>query len=394
MRRILVSGLLVLGLTVVVLLAGGPAAAKGADRLEKAALKEKAKIAKVWVDLARYLQGRDLKSEAEEALQKARALDPACKDLEAVAEKVDALDGAGEMDASTEARIGKATKDAAKGYDKLAKVFAKEKGDPRYVEHLVQALALDPTKSRIGKLADLAAKDSLLLRSPEHPFVAYVSFPKSWKPGREYPVLVSVEGAGSNFAGNAKGFKSARGSRDFITISPHALSCTNQIDPKKYPAYPQALIDEWNGKRTDFDVPGLLSLLDFLRAHFGASEKIAITGFSGGGNLCYGFLFRHPDRVFCAAPACANFNPGLARNAAKPTDGGPPIHIMTGEKDPHREFTHGNKDSPGIEPQSDWAVKALEENGFTNVKRTMLPGVGHSSLAREVWLYVDEVRGD
>ena len=67
---------------------------------------------------------------------------------------------------------------------------------------------------------------------------------------------------------------------------------------------------------------------------------------------------------------------------------------MTGEKDPHREFTHGNEDSPGIEPQTDWAEKALQENGFEKVKRTMLPGVGHSSLQREVWEYVDEVRGD
>ena len=391
MRRTLVAVLVIVS---VVLLLDAPADAKGGDRLEKAALKEKTKIAKVWLDLARYLHGRDLKEEAEDAIERAKALDPSLKDLESVAAKVAELDGAGEMDGSTEARIAKATKAAAKGYDKLAKVFAKEKGDARYVQYLVQGIALDASKSRIGKIADLAKKDFVLLRSPDHPLVALVSFPKSWKAGRSYPVLVSVEGAGANFAGNARGFKNNRGSRDFITISPHALSCTNQINPKKYPAYPQALIDEWNGKRTAFDVPGLLSLLDFLKTHFGAEDKIAITGFSGGGNLCYGFLFSHPDRVFCAAPACANFNPGLARSAAKPENGGPPVHVMTGEKDPHKEFTHGNPNSPGIEPQTDWAMKAFEENGFTKVKRTMLPGVGHSALPREVWKYVDEVRGE
>ena len=208
--------------------------------------------------------------------------------------------------------------------------------------------------------------------------------------GVECPVLVSVEGAGSNFSGNAKQFQSARGSRSFITISPHAMSCTNQVNPKKYPAYSQALIDEWNSKRTAFDVPGLLALLDFLRDHFNASSKIAITGFSGGGNLCYGFLLRHPDRVFCAAPACANFNPGLASGASKVEDGGPPVHILTGEKDPHRHLTHG-KNPPGIEEQTDWAEKALEDHGFTNVKRTMLDGVGHSSCPRQVWGFVDEV---
>ena len=49
----------------------------------------------------------------------------------------------------------------------------------------------------------------------------------------------------------------------------------------------------------------------------------------------------------------------------------------------------------GIVNQSrNLAVKALEENGFAKVKRTMLPGVGHSALVREVWEYVDEIRGD
>ena len=218
-----------------------------------------------------------------------------------------------------------------------------------------------------------------------------MSFPKNWKAGTAYPVLVSVDGAGANFLGNAKAFKNARGSRAFITVAPHALSCTNAINPKKYPAYSQALIDEWNGKRVEFDVPGLLDMLDFLHEHFGAEKKVSITGFSGGGNLCYGFLFRHPDRVLCAAPACANFQPGLAREARTPDDGGPPVHVMTGEKDPHRHLTHG-KTPPGIEQQTDWAMKAFEEHGFTNVKRTMLPGVGHSNLSKQVWAWVDEVR--
>jgi predicted esterase len=387
MRRIALCGLL---LALAVALLHAPPSMADGTRLEKSAAKQKTKIAKVWLDLARYLEGRDLKDEAEDAVAKARALDPELRDLDDVASRVEALAGEGEMDASTEKRIAKARSDAAKGYDKLAAVFQKEKNDARYAGYLVEAISLDPSKRRIGKFADLAKKGSFLMRSPTHPLVAFVSFPKSWKAGRECPVLVSVEGAGSNFAGNAKQFQSARGSRGFITISPHALSCTNQINPKKYPAYSQALIDEWNAKRAAFDVPGLLALLDFLRDHFNASPKIAITGFSGGGNLCYGFLLRHPDRVLCAAPACANFNPGLASGAAKVEDGGPPVHILTGEKDPHRYLTHG-KSPPGIEEQTDWAEKALADHGFTNVKRTMLDGVGHSSCPRQVWGFVDEV---
>ncbi len=42
---------------------------------------------------------------------------------------------------------------------------------------------------------------------------------------------------------------------------------------------------------------------------------------------------------------------------------------------------------------ADWAEKAFKDNGYKNVKRTMLPGVGHSALPRKVWEFVDEVMG-
>jgi hypothetical protein len=73
--------------------------------------------------------------------------------------------------------------------------------------------------------------------------------------------------------------------------------------------------------------------------------------------------------------------------------GGPPVHILTGEKDEHREFTFGKKDSPGIEPQTDRAVEVLQGLGYANVRRTMVKGAGHSSLPAEVWKFVDEVVG-
>lgn len=63
------------------------------------------------------------------------------------------------------------------------------------------------------------------------------------------------------------------------------------------------------------------------------------------------------------------------------------------EKDEHRDFTFGKKDSPGIEPQTDNAVAALKQLGYAKVERTMLPGVGHSSCAAQVWKFVDGVMG-
>jgi hypothetical protein len=96
----------------------------------------------------------------------------------------------------------------------------------------------------------------------------------------------------------------------------------------------------------------------------------------------------HPGRVIVSAPACANFG-GMGFSDAQPVEGGPPVRILTGEKDEHRDFTFGNKNSPGIEPQTDAAVAALEKLGFKDVTRTMLKGVGHSACPLQVWEAVD-----
>ncbi len=376
---------------ILVLLALVPAEAKD-SKLERAVAKERAKIAKGWLALAGELAAKGMRAPAADALDRARALDPEAKTLAETAGAVEAIADPIEPDAAAGKRIEKARAAAAKGHDKIAKRYAKAGDEVRALAETMKAFALDPSKKRTTAIVAQGQKAPLLMVAPTHPLAAYVSFPKGWKPGASYPVLVSVDGAGANFLGNARAFRNGRGSRPFITVAPHALSCTNAIPKAKFPAYSQALIDEWNGKRVAFDVPGLLAMLDFLHERFGAEKQVAITGFSGGGNLCYGFTLRHPDRVRCAAPACANFVPSLASGAATPEGGGPPVHVMTGEKDPHRHLTHG-KTPPGIEQQTDWAMKAFEEHGFTKVKRTMLPGVGHSNLVKQVWAFVDEVRG-
>jgi len=220
--------------------------------------------------------------------------------------------------------------------------------------------------------------------------VGYLSLPKGWKKGSRFPVLVTVEGAGSGFLGRARNAAQTRGSRDFLVLAPCSLSNTNELDPAKYPWYAKERLEEWNRDRITFDVEGLVALLQLLGERYGADERFAITGFSGGGNLCYAMTVLHPQRVIVSAPACANFS-GLGFSKAAPVEGGgPPVRIMTGAEDPHRDFTFGRKDSPGIEPQTDRALAALEQLGFKDVTRTMLKGVGHSPLAAEVWERIDE----
>ncbi|MFQ5844648.1 MAG: alpha/beta hydrolase, partial [Planctomycetota bacterium] len=323
----------------------------------------------------------------------------------------------------------KAARDAAKLYDKLARL----PGDPAAAErYLFEAVALDPSKARTGKIAgrirklagnrksadaagwllvrlreadregagggrydaleaELAQKDAVLIKGPGHDMVGYLSLPRSWRRKAQWPVLVAVDGAGSNFLGAARRFAQARGSRNFIVLVPCSLSNTNALQPQKYPWYRKEVL-EGGVPRIRFDLDGLAALLDAVRERFGGGAKIGITGFSGGGNLCYAMTALHPDRILFAAPACANFSGMGFSEAGRVEGGGPPVHILTGEKDPHRRHTRGNPDIPGIEPQTDAAVQALEERGFTRVRRTMLPGVKHSACPRQVWEFCDEVR--
>jgi hypothetical protein len=241
----------------------------------------------------------------------------------------------------------------------------------------------------------LAQKDVLMLGSETHPLVAFVSLPKSWKKGGKFPVLIAVDGAGCNFLGAGRGFSKSRGSRPVIVISPVTLSNTNALNPAKYPAYDKALLDEWGGRRMDFDGPGMEAILTIVRERFGGEEKVFVTGFSGGGNYCYWKFITDPEGCRGAAPACANYSGMGIGGAEGPGEGGgPPIHIMTGAQDPHRTWTFGKEGNPGIEPQTDNAEAKLKELGFTNVRRTMIKGAKHSSLQKQVWEFVDEVLGN
>ncbi len=381
-------------------------------------LREKAAL--LFTDYATWLKDKGQKSEAERAVALAKELGAPADRL---AEEIGALEQA-EPVPELDAMRKKTHAEGAKLFDALAKA---SDDDGKADGYQLRAAELEPVKARLGKLAarvkqyagnkakadaagrvlvrlremdpkgdydaiecDLALEDVVLIKAAGHPMVGYLSLPKGWKRKGEWPVLVAVDGAGSNFLGAARGARDSRGSRRFLVLAPCSLSNTNELKPEQYPFYDAATLEEGNRDRIGFDVKGLLGLLDAAKERFGAAEKIGITGFSGGGNLCYGMTALHPERILFSVPACANWSGMGYRDAVAVTGGGPPVFIVTGEKDPHRDFTHGNKEMPGIEPQTDAAVKALEGLGFTRVRRTMLPGVGHSSCFGEVWKYADE----
>lgn len=403
--------------TIVLLLAVGAAAAP--SRKEQG-LRDK--LAQVWLQHIRYCRNLKLGRDGLESWTHARALDPAFdKDgtLKTYFEAVEDQTGESAVHAG---RRANARADAAKIYDKLGKLKIE-----RAEEYRFTAIELLPAKRRTAKVVkrirsakslddagrlltrlraadpegkydslelDLARRGPVLIRGKGHELLGWLSLPRDWKNGRSYPVMVAVEGAGSNFIGALRASTRKRGKRPWIVLAPCTFVNTNALAPKKYPWYDAALLEKLGNDgaaRFAFDSEGLIALLETIKERFGGEEQFAITGFSGGGNLTYGMLFLHPDRIRFAVPACANFGGHGAANAATPKEGGPPVVIYTGANDPHAVWTHGKEGSPGIEPQTDRAVEALKSKGFSNVTRTKLPGVGHSNLHDKVWETADKL---
>ena len=393
--------------------------------------KAKAEVATEVAGYALACAKAGAKTEAARTLEEAKALDPAAAGVKEAQAALDAVaeDATGAADAVTAQKKALGPK-VAKAYDKLSAALADPKDGGPSTRALVTALAWEPSKPRVAKatksmdeaakanhpddvarllagleradpetakagkfdraFVELATKDLGMLGSPGSALLAYVALPHDWQKGKTYPVVVGVDGAGSNFLGYAKSSKGARGSRSVILVSPCTLANTNALEPAKYPWYDKAILDEYGSKRMEFDGPGVDGVLKVLHERFGAEEKVFVTGFSGGGNWCYWKLFTDPTHVRGACPACANFSNYGITTAPAVEDGGPPVQLMTGANDGYKDAVNGV--APGIEGQTDAAQKKLEELGYKKVTRIQVKA-GHDPLHAEVWKFVDAVLG-
>lgn len=378
-----------------------------------------AKISVEWTDLASWCASRSLWNEGRAALAEARAMYPENPKLDDVEKK---LDGGGEAaDAARKAY----DKERDKSHQKLAKLYAELAlaRDPDDDALLVRAFELDP--KRTAKLLDgevakaRAAKElarahrllsgmeraspdekrGRLLREVElalaetepvertcrsHPMKYLLVLPKGWNEKRTWPILVTCEGAGSNFIGNCRGFLGQRGDLPFIIVTPFAVSSTNEIVREKY-GYADDVYERVDKEgRLTFDVGGIVAILDEVRAEFKGEEKIYITGFSGGGNPTYGMIFNYPQMIAAASPCCANYASWRIADGAGPTqDEKPfPIKAFQGDKDDYLD---------ALNQQWANAEGELKRLNYSKVERVMLPGVGHSGCAKQAIEFFGDV---
>jgi hypothetical protein len=266
----------------------------------------------------------------------------------------------------------------------------------------------------------------------------FLSLPPGYqrRQGRRWPVLVCVDCAGSNFRQTAEAFRKARGELPLLVVAPCTFSNTNAITGymlEKYRRlYPDELIRKFGRLEWDleWDEAGLLGVLDDLWTDFDAEGRVYLTGFSGGGLIAYRMIFKHPDLLAGAAPECANFfgpDYRALKGRFSADDLGLPVHLILGEQDhnrastkasqffstPLKEFAQvtaaglalgllvwratkkvrwvvavglgtaavlglfGAGRTTGLDAQTDAAAGVLADLGYRNVKRTLIPGMGH-----------------
>jgi hypothetical protein len=228
--------------------------------------------------------------------------------------------------------------------------------------------------------AAVSVKSPILKSCTSHPMKYYLSLPQGWTATKKWPVYVAVEGAGSNFLGACNGGVGNKNDT-FIVVTPCGFTNTNALTDdmrKKYP-YTKEVIDKADENRMGFDEPGMLAILDDLKASYGAQDKACITGFSGGGILTWFMVFMHPDRLIVAVPACANF--AGVREVSEDAEAKKAliIHAYQGDKDEYKESM--------LDGQWEAAKKLALDNGYANVTRDIIPGghIGCHENARQVF---------
>ncbi|MFH1228478.1 MAG: hypothetical protein V1701_11340 [Planctomycetota bacterium] len=395
-------------------------------------------IAAEWVKLGEWCVSKKLGTQARLCLGRAETADAAAPKLKSFKEQAASCeDSPAEEDSKAwETKLASTGRAVAGYYDRLFNSLEQEsdtKAKERADKYLIAGLELAPADSRWAAAiaavnnsakskrldrADNLAGRCLALKPPDkfipgfktaldsaaaagvilkstssHPIRYFFSLPKDFKrvKDKKWPVLVCVDGAGSNFSGIASSYFVKRSKLPYMVVAPCTFSNTNAIEgdmlAKYQQYYPDEVIEEAKNLKLRWDEQGILAIINDLRENYDAESRVYITGFSGGGNVIYMMIFRHPDLLNGAAPACANFVPYeyLRLKDTFPADILDfPIHIFTGEKDEHREFTFGNKNSPGIDPQTNQAEALLKDFGYANYKRTMVSGMGHSAAEDQV----------
>jgi predicted peptidase len=242
------------------------------------------------------------------------------------------------------------------------------------------------------KIASVSGQLSTLelRKAVDHPMQYYISLPGSWSSDRKWPVVIALEDAGKQFKKNAERFMAARKDMPFIIVVPF-ITTNGQHGHKDSTIYPYSKAD-WDIidkiSICKFDMEGLQSIINDVKAGLSGSDKVFITGFEAGTHLVWSMIFQHPEWLYAAAPVAGNYinrcvgNNSLSDHKSKLT-----LSI--------KNFTGSNDDSFGIKGNYYYqyleAKKLAIAHGYKNISETEVTGTGHEPLPEHVLDYFKKI---
>lgn len=238
----------------------------------------------------------------------------------------------------------------------------------------------DPYLDRTGLLVKAYRSD---LDDTLQPYALYV--PKSYDPGKAYPLLVSLHGATSNHLLNRRrvfGLGNRPGESDYEAIRNEDVVFPD-VDFIVLSPYGRGEVAGYNGV-AEADV--LRAIDDVERAYNVDRDRVYLTGLSMGGGGTWHLGLRYPDRFAAIVPVCAVGDTSLfpfAKDASADDralmDLTGPTAIAENAANLQVLIFHGDEDPAVNVEHSRRMVARYRELGWLgrNVHYFELPGVNH-----------------
>jgi predicted peptidase len=203
-----------------------------------------------------------------------------------------------------------------------------------------------------------------------------VYVPSDYDPGRAWPAILFLHGAGE-------------GGRDGLLPTEYQLGSAIRRDAKRYPGivvFPQ--VATYKPRWTRCDVDHALTVLARVEADFAVdSDRVYITGVSTGAKAAWHALYRHPHRFAAALICCGLVRPTLRDGMLMPdpepvvpeTDGHPIIQLAERLRHLPVWTFHGSEDPVFPVQDARNIMRSLQKLGAP-VRYTELAGFGH-----DVW---------
>jgi poly(3-hydroxybutyrate) depolymerase len=202
-------------------------------------------------------------------------------------------------------------------------------------------------------------------KQDERYYTVYV--PESYNASRKWPLIISVHPAGGNGSKEIRKWIRRADEKRFIVLCPTCIIAKRRMASKEdFSA---------NIKEDEKSITYMIELI--MEEYSIDSNKILLTGFSGGGFLVWYYGVRHPEIITAIAPRSGNFTAFPERRDYLQGYFGSALNISK-LKSLSVYVVYGEKDHP-IALQAVEGIKDfLSEYEFREKKIECVPGMNHS----------------